>query len=71
MRQLEREIASICRKVARRLGEGDLNVVRVSASNLHEFLGAPKIIPEEVLKKDQIGVATGLGLLGVSARDRM
>jgi ATP-dependent Lon protease len=60
LRQLEREIASICRKVARRLGEGDLNVVRVSANNLHEFLGAPKIIPEEVLKKDQIGVATGL-----------
>jgi len=60
LRQLEREVASICRKVARRLGEGDLNVVRVSASNLHEFLGAPKIIPEEVLKKDQIGVATGL-----------
>jgi ATP-dependent Lon protease len=60
LRQLEREIASICRKVARRLGEGDQNVVKVSASNLHEFLGAPKIIPEEVLKKDQIGVATGL-----------
>ena len=65
LRQLEREIASICRKVARRLGEGDLNVVRVSAANLHEFLGAPKIIPEEVLKKDQIGVATGLAWTAV------
>jgi len=65
LRQLEREIASICRKVARRLGEGDLNVVRVAANNLHEFLGAPKIIPEEVLKKDQIGVATGLAWTAV------
>jgi ATP-dependent Lon protease len=65
LRQLEREIASICRKVARRLGEGDVNVVRVSAANLHEFLGAPKIIPEEVLKKDQIGVATGLAWTAV------
>jgi ATP-dependent Lon protease len=65
LRQLEREMASICRKVARRLGEGDLNVVRVSASNLHEFLGPPKIIPEEVLKKDQIGVATGLAWTAV------
>jgi ATP-dependent Lon protease len=65
LRQLEREIASICRKVARRLGEGDMNVVRVSANNLHEFLGAPKIIPEEVLKKDQIGVATGLAWTAV------
>src|SRR5438874_4757383 len=60
LRQLEREIGSICRKVARRLGEGKKGAVRVSLRNLHEFLGAPKIIPEEVLKKDQIGVATGL-----------
>src|SRR5215471_2527896 len=65
LRQLEREIASICRKVARRLGEGDQNVVKVSANNLHDFLGAPKIIPEEVLKKDQIGVATGLAWTAV------
>jgi ATP-dependent Lon protease len=65
LRQLEREIASICRKVARRLGEGDQNVVKVSANILHEFLGAPKIIPEEVLKKDQIGVATGLAWTAV------
>jgi ATP-dependent Lon protease len=42
LRQLEREIGSICRKVARRLGEGQEGVVRVSANNLHEFLGAPK-----------------------------
>ena len=60
LRQLEREIGSICRKVARRIGEGQKGPVRVSIKNLHEFLGAPKIIPEEVLKKDQIGVATGL-----------
>ncbi|MEK6335407.1 MAG: endopeptidase La [Acidobacteriota bacterium] len=60
LRQLEREIGSICRKVARRIGEGQKGVVRVSVKNLHEFLGAPKIIPEEVLKKDQIGIATGL-----------
>jgi ATP-dependent Lon protease len=60
LRQLEREIGSICRKVARRMGEGQKGVVRVSLKNLHEFLGPPKIIPEEVLKKDQIGVATGL-----------
>src|SRR5436305_6006606 len=65
LRQLEREIASICRKVARRMGEGEQGAVRVSANNLHEFLGAPKIIPEEVLKKDQIGVATGLAWTAV------
>src|SRR5881628_2089628 len=65
LRQLEREIASICRKVARRIGEGHKGAVRVSLKNLHDFLGAPKIIPEEVLKKDQIGVATGLAWTAV------
>lgn len=65
LRQLEREIGSICRKVARRMGEGHKNTVRVSVKNLHEFLGAPKVIPEEVLKKDQIGVATGLAWTAV------
>src|SRR5499426_2023304 len=65
LRQLEREIGSICRKVARRIGEGQQDIVRVSTTNLHEFLGAPKIIPEEVLKKDQIGVATGLAWTAV------
>src|SRR5213075_2179246 len=65
LRQLEREIASICRKVARRIGEGEQRAVRVSANNLHEFLGAPKIIPEEALRKDQIGVATGLAWTAV------
>src|SRR5881628_490551 len=40
LRQLEREIASICRKVARRIGEGHKGAVRVSLHNLHEFLGA-------------------------------
>src|SRR5689334_20090622 len=65
LRQLERELGSICRKVARRIGEGHKGTIRVSANNLHEFLGAPKIIPEEVLKKDQIGVATGLAWTAV------
>src|SRR5215475_6039061 len=65
LRQLEREIGSICRKVARRIGEGQQDIVRVSTTNLYEFLGAPKIIPEEVLKKDQIGVATGLAWTAV------
>jgi ATP-dependent Lon protease len=65
LRQLEREIGSICRKVARRIGEGRKETVRVSLRNLHEFLGAPKVTPDEVLKKDQIGVATGLAWTAV------
>ncbi len=65
LRQLEREIGSICRKVARRIGEGRKEPLRVSLKNLHEFLGAPKVTPDEVLKKDQIGVATGLAWTAV------
>jgi len=65
LRQLEREIGAICRKVARRIAEGNKHTVRISQKNLHEFLGAPKVIPEEVLKKDQIGVATGLAWTAV------
>ena len=60
LRQLEREIGAICRKVARRVAEGHTGIVRVTPKNLHEFLGVPKVLPGEVLKKDQIGVATGL-----------
>jgi ATP-dependent Lon protease len=65
LRQLEREVGRICRKVARKIAEGHKGAIRVSQKNIHEFLGAPKVIPEEVLKKDQIGVATGLAWTAV------
>ncbi len=62
LRQLEREIGKICRKVARRVAEGDSEQVKVTIKNLNEFLGPAKIEPEEMLKHDQIGVATGLAV---------
>src|SRR2546421_1492608 len=65
LRQLEREIGRICRKVARRIAEGKSETVRVTPKNIHEYLGAPKVFPEEILKKDQIGVATGLAWTAV------
>jgi len=65
LRQLEREIGKICRKVARKIAEGHKGGIRVSLKSVHEFLGPPKVIPEEVLKKDQIGVATGLAWTAV------
>jgi ATP-dependent Lon protease len=65
LRQLEREIGALCRKVARRVAEGNTEVVQVTPKNLHEFLGVPKVSPDEVLKKDQIGVATGLAWTAV------
>jgi ATP-dependent Lon protease len=65
LRQLEREIGRVCRKVARRIAEGKTETVRVTPKNVHEYLGAPKVFPEEILKKDQIGVATGLAWTAV------
>src|SRR5436853_696639 len=60
LRQFEREIAAISRKVARRVAEGNSGISRTTVKNLHESLGVPHIPPDEILKKDQIGVATGL-----------
>lgn len=60
LRNLEREIASICRKVARKIAEGKKNLTRITRANLHSFLGAPKFLPEPEQEQHEIGVATGL-----------
>ena len=67
LRQLEREIGKVCRKVARNKAEfdGDFKPMRVTADNLKEFLRAPKIFSEGALKKDQIGTVTGLAWTAV------
>ena len=60
LRNFEREIAAISRKVARKVAEGETGTVRVTPGSLQRFLGAPKTLPEERLKKDAVGIATGL-----------
>ena len=75
LRNLERELASICRKVARKVAEGlpAPPSVRTGAGrrgkngktiihtrNLHSFLGPPYFLPDEEQKRNEIGVATGL-----------
>ena len=60
LRNLEREIGSICRKVTRRIAEGKRGLFRITAENIYEYLGSAKILPDVLSKKDQIGVATGL-----------
>ena len=60
VRNLEREIASITRKAAKRIVEEEKDVVRINKGNLENFLGAPKFRYDLVEKEDQIGVATGL-----------
>ena len=60
VRNLEREIANICRKVARQVAEGRKGLVRVKPTQLDDFLG-PKVFESEVAEKSvDPGVVTGL-----------
>jgi ATP-dependent Lon protease len=60
LRNLEREIGSLCRKVARRIAEGGKGPFTITRANLHLYLGPPRFLPEGELEKDEVGVATGL-----------
>lgn len=60
VRNLEREIANLCRKVARKIAEGKDKMYHISSGNLSKYLGAPKYLPEEEMEKDEVGVSTGL-----------
>src|SRR6476619_7835463 len=60
VRNLEREIANVMRKVAKKVAEGKGLGFPVNAGNLHKYLGVRQIVHETELEKDEIGVATGL-----------
>jgi ATP-dependent Lon protease len=60
LRNLEREIASVCRKVARQVASGENKIRKIHTDNLDQFLGRPKVFQDELLKRDQVGVSTGL-----------
>ena len=61
VRNLEREIGNVCRKVARRiLKNGARHKEEITAANLREFLGLPKVRHSQVHEKNEIGLVTGL-----------
>src|SRR4030043_68034 len=60
VRNLEREIANLCRKVAKKIAEGKEKTFVMGAQNLHRYLGVLKYLPEEEMEKDEVGVSTGL-----------
>ena len=60
VRNLEREIAHLCRKVAKKIAEGRDKPFVMTAKNIHRYLGVPKYLPEEEIEKDEVGVSTGL-----------
>jgi ATP-dependent Lon protease len=60
LRNLEREIGSVCRKVAVQVAEKRPAVHRVTPATVERLLGPPKFLDEHPLKADRVGVATGL-----------
>lgn len=60
VRQLEREIGKLCRKVARKLAAGEVERVTVPRDQVDGLLGRPRVHPELAAREDQIGVATGM-----------
>jgi len=60
VRNLEREIGRICRKVARWIAEGKRYPATISAALIEKFLGPPQFFMTEAERSDEVGVATGL-----------
>jgi len=65
VRNLERECATICRKIARALAMTKRKSYKVSQANLIKLLGSKKRLNNKALEKDEIGVATGLAWTSV------
>jgi ATP-dependent Lon protease len=63
VRQLERQIAAVARKVARRLASGDQRMIedgKIDATEVRELLGRPRVHPERAGTENEVGVATGM-----------
>jgi ATP-dependent Lon protease len=60
VRQLERSIGSVARKVALKIAQGEAETVSVDAEDIKDYLGAPRFYPEQARKELPAGVATGM-----------
>ncbi len=60
VRQLEREVGKLARKVARKIATGEAERVTIGPDEVHDLLGRPKVHPERMSRVDQVGVATGM-----------
>ncbi len=60
LRELERQIGAICRKVARRIAEREKGPFKITSANIQHYLGIPKYQTELTKEESQVGVATGL-----------
>jgi ATP-dependent Lon protease len=60
VRQLERELGRLARKVARRIAAKEIESVAVESGDVRGLLGRPKVHPEKMAREDQVGIATGM-----------
>jgi len=60
VRQLERELGRLARKIARRIAAGEIDTQEISQSDVRGLLGRPRVHPEKMAREDQIGTATGM-----------
>ena len=60
LRNLEREIGSLCRKVAKMIVMGEATFIKIDGTTVPELMGPPRYLRDEKLKDSQIGVVTGL-----------
>ena len=60
VRQLERELGRLARKVARTIASGEARTATLAPADVRELLGRPKVHPEKAAAQDQVGVATGM-----------
>ena len=60
VRQLERELGKLARKVARRIASDEITSMSVDVEGIRDILGRPKVHPEHAAEHDQVGVATGM-----------
>ncbi len=65
VRNLERNIANLCRKAAKKIVEDNVKTVRINSGNLDKYLGIPRYRHEKAQEENQVGIATGLAWTAV------
>ncbi|HEX7253547.1 MAG TPA: endopeptidase La [Thermoanaerobaculia bacterium] len=60
VRQLERELGKLARKIARRVAAREIDKANVDRADVRPLLGRPRVHPEKMAREDQVGVATGM-----------
>ncbi|HUU06518.1 MAG TPA: endopeptidase La [Patescibacteria group bacterium] len=60
VRNLEREIGGICRKVAHKVALGEKRLYKITIRNLEKYAGIPKLFRDQLLEENSVGVATGM-----------